>query len=431
MPDSPVVAPVRTRAVGTVVHLALGLGLVGVAGYGFIAIVGRVFAGAADAAILGALTSVYLLINVLGPGAFAAVEQETSRAVSAARAAGVSALPPARRAGLLTAGLFVGVAVLAVVMWPVFLGQVLDYRLGLLGAVLLAAAGFALMYWVRGVLSGQQRLGAYGASLYLEGLARLAPCLLLLVAAVRSPDAYAVAFAAGSVLAGLLLLPGLGLRDGRADGPAPRAMGTSLAMLVAAGLCMQLVANLAPVIVTFRLPGDLVGAAVFGLTFVLARIPLFLFSPVQALLVPALTRAVTTGRTDQARRLLGRTLAGVLVVGGVGCVVAATVGPWAVTVLFNAAQRPAPLTLGLLGLATVAMMVALTLQSALVAVGRQSVVTLAWAAGTAVFVGLLFLPGHPIDAALTAQLAGPTTTVVCAAVGLRRALRGRSIPTPP
>ena len=419
--SGPATASTR-RTVPIAVHLALGLGVVGVAGYGFIAIVGRVFDAPAAAGTLGALTAVYLLINIMGPGGFAAVEQETSRSVSAALAGGLSAWPVARRALQLTAGLFGGIAVLALAAWPLLLRQVLDDRVGLLLAVLLAAAGFGAMYWVRGVLSGQGRLGAYAASLYLEGAARILPCVLLFAFAVRRPDAYGLAFAIGSGVAGLALVPGLRLRAGR-EGADPAGMGASLGRLVIAGLFMQLIANLAPVLVTFRLSDDIVAANVFALSFVLARVPLFLFSPVQALLVPALTRAVTTGRTDTFRRAVSRALVAVLALGGVGAVLAATVGPWAVELLFNAPQRPSAVTLGVLALATVAMMGTLTLQSALIALGRQHTVTVAWAWGVAVFVPLLFLPIHPIDAALIAQLVGPGTALAFAAAGMWRARR--------
>lgn len=423
MPD----APVRLRPVRIGLHLALGLGLVGAAGYAFIAIVGRVFDAPPDAAVLGALTSLYLLVNVLGPGAFAAVEQETSRAVSAAGAAGLSPWPVARRAAVLAAVLFAALAVLTAVAWPLGLGRVLAGRPGLVIALLGAAAGFGLMYWVRGVLSGRQRLGRYAASLYLEGAARLLPCVVLFGVAVGSPEAYALAFAAGSCVAGLALMPGLGLRPG-APGADPTGMGTSLGMLVVAALSMQLVANMGPVVVTYRSSGDLVAAASFGLAFVLARIPLFLYSPVQALLVPALTRAVTTGDLDVARRLVVRALGGVLAVGAVGVAAAAAVGPAAVELLFNATQRPGAGTLVLLGLATVAMMVALTLQSALIALGGQRTVTVVWAAGVVVFVPLLFLPLPPVDAALVAQLAGPLTVVGLATAGVHRALRRQQYP---
>ncbi|MGH3567822.1 MAG: hypothetical protein ACRDRH_17685, partial [Pseudonocardia sp.] len=74
--------------VGTAVHLAVGLGVLGAAGYAFVAVVGHVFDGPANAGVLSALISLYLLVNIIGPGVFAALEQATSRAVSAAAARG-------------------------------------------------------------------------------------------------------------------------------------------------------------------------------------------------------------------------------------------------------------------------------------------------------------------------------------------------------
>ena len=82
-------------------------------------------------------------------------------------------------------------------------------------------------------------------------------------------------------------------------------------------------------------------AAVFGTTFVLARIPLFLFAPVQAVLLPKLTRAATLGAHDELSRRLRQAVtlvAGLGLLGVLGCVL---FGPWAAELLFNAARgRP-------------------------------------------------------------------------------------------
>ena len=185
----------------------------------------------------------------------------------------------------------------------------------------------------------------------------------------------------------------------------------------------QLLANLAPVIVSYRSPDDLVAAAVFGTTFVLARIPLFLFAPVQAVLLPQLTRAATLGRRDELRRRLRQALvlvSGLGVLGVIGCVL---VGPWAAQALFNAARRPTAVTVGLLGAATLLMMLALVVQPTLVAMGRQRLVTTAWVLGAVVFLAVLVAPVAPIDAALAAQLVGPAVVLAVLAIGVLRALR--------
>ncbi|QJY45628.1 lipopolysaccharide biosynthesis protein [Pseudonocardia broussonetiae] len=411
----------RSGRMGTALHLALGLGVLGVAGYAFVAVVGHVFEGPADAGALSALISLYLVVNIVGPGVFAALEQETSRAVSAAVARGEPVRPVARRAAAFAFRSLAVLVVAVLVAWPLVLHRVFDGRVGLLVALLVAIAGSAAVYWARGVLGGQQRFTAYARTLYVEGAVRLLPGLGLVALAVTEPAAYGMAFALGSALAALSVAGTVRLP--RATGPVPERMGRSLAYLMVAVALSQLVANLAPVVVTYRSPDDLVAATVFGSTFVLARIPLFLFAPVQAVLLPKLTRAATLGQRAELERRLKQVVGLVLGVGAVGVVGCAVLGPWAAEVLFNTAERPTVTVLTLLGAATMLMLVAMVVQPTLVALGQQRVVTVAWAAGTVVFLGLLVLPVAPVTAALVAQLVGPAVVVAVLAGGVLRALR--------
>lgn len=406
---------------GTALHLALGLGVLGVAGYAFVAVVGHVFERPDEAGALSALISLYLVVNIVGPGIFAALEQETSRAVSAAVARGEPVRPVARRAAGFAVRSLAVLVVAVLVAWPLVLHRVFDERLGLLVALLVAIAGSAAVYWARGVLGGQQRFTAYARTLYVEGAVRLLPGLGLVALAVAEPAAYGMAFALGSALAALSVAGTVRLP--RATGPVPERMGRSLAYLMVAVALSQLVANLAPVVVTYRSPGDLVAATVFGSTFVLARIPLFLFAPVQAVLLPKLTRAATLGQRAELERRLKQVVGLVLGVGAVGVVGCAVLGPWAAEVLFNTAERPSVSVLVLLGAATMLMLVAMVVQPTLVALGRQQVVTVAWIAGTVVFLALLVLPVAPVTAALVAQLVGPAVVVAVLAGGVLRALR--------
>jgi O-antigen/teichoic acid export membrane protein len=379
---------------------------------------------------LSALISLYLLVNMIGPGVYAALEQETSRAVSAAAARGESLRPIARRAAVLALWSFGGLVALVLVGWPLLLARVLDGRVGLLLALVVAIAGSAGVYWARGLLGGQQRFAGYARTLYVEGAVRLLPCLALLALAVGVPEAYGLAFALGSAVAAISVAPALRLAP--TDAPAGRVagMGRGLGYLTGAIALSQLLANLAPVIVSYRLPGDPVLAAVFGTTFVLARIPLFLFAPVQAVLLPKLTRAATLGAHDELVRQLRRAVALVVgfgLFGVVGCVV---LGPSAAELLFNIAVRPTAGTLALLGAATLVMMTALVIQPTLVAMGRQRVVTAAWVLGTVVFLGLLAAPVEPVAAALAAQLVGPGVVLVALGFGAWRAVHRVAGPAP-
>src|SRR3954447_16203158 len=153
------------RRLGTAAQLAAGLGVLGASGYAYVAVVGHVFDDPDQAATLSALISLYLLVNMIGPGVYAALEQETSRAVSAAAARGESLRPIARRAAVLALWSFGGMLALVLVAWPVLLDRVLEGRIGLLVALVLAIAGSAGVYWARGLLGGQQRFAGYARTL--------------------------------------------------------------------------------------------------------------------------------------------------------------------------------------------------------------------------------------------------------------------------
>jgi O-antigen/teichoic acid export membrane protein len=412
---------IPARRLGTAAHLAVGLGVLGAAGYAFVAVVGHVFHGPADAGALNALISLYMLVNIIGPGVFAALEQETSRAISAAAARGEPLRPVARRAGVLALWAFAGLVAVVLVAWPLVLGRVLEWRPGLFAALLVAIAGSGAVYWARGLLGGQQRFAAYARTLYVEGAVRLLPCLALLTLALEEPSAYGFAFAVGSAVAALSVLPAPRLPA--SDATPPDGMGRSLMYLAGAIALSQLLANLAPVVVTYRSPDDLVAAAVFGSTFVLARVPLFLFAPVQAVLLPQVTRAAAMGRHDELTRRLWQVLALVAGLGALGVAGCVWLGPWAAEQLFNTAYRPSVSTLALLGTATLVMMLALVVQPTLVALARQRTVTIGWIAGSVVFLVVLVMGPEPIAAALLAQLVGPLVVLVVLLVGVLRALR--------
>ncbi len=416
-------------------HLTGGQLVVGVAGYAFLSVVGHVFGSPASAADVAALTSLYLLISILGPGVFAALEQETSRSVSTAIATGQPVRPVVRRAAVLGASVCAVLIVVVLAAWQLGLSRVLSGQVGLLAALLLAIVGSAAVYWARGVLGGQQRFGTYALTFYAEGAVRLLPCLVLVSVMVRDPAAYGLVFAAGSVLAALTVLPSL--RFPASDAPVLPVvgMGRALAVLAGATLLMQVVANLAPVVVTYRMAEDLVTASVFGLTFVVARIPLFLFAPAQAVLLPKFAAAEAVGRQDLLRWRLRRVLLTVAAFGLVSLVVGVLAGPWAVDVLFNAAVQPPAWWLGLLGAATALFMAVLVMQSVLIALRRQRSVTLGWLVGGVVFLAVLVAPVDPVAAALAAQLAGPAVVLAYTGLTVHRALRetapaGNRYPSP-
>lgn len=400
---------------GAVVGTGVGLALVAVAAYAILGVAAHTL----SARDYTAVASLYLLINIAGTGVFTAVEQETNREVSDRRALGIGVGNAVRAGALLSGLLAVAVLVTLLVASPLIVDRVFAGSPVLLGAMAVAVTGAAAVSVVRGALAGSGRYGWYAVTVASEGLGRLA-ALGLFVAVSRAWTAGpGIAFAIGTLVAAAGGLPGA--RFGPA-GPrvARRAMGGSIGYLVGASSLMFFVANVAPVVLTARLPADPATAATFASIFVLARIPLFLFAPAQAFLLPSLTAAASGGNADLLRarlRTLGLVVAGVAVP---GVVLGAFVGPWLARTLLATPAEPTSSQFVLLGVSTAMMIVAQVLQPALVALGRHRVALAAWTAGTVVFVAILLGPWPPLGAALSAQLVGPAVVgaVMVVDVGL-------------
>lgn len=399
-----------------------GTVLVGASGYAFVALAGHTLSTAAAAAI----SSFYLLVNIIGPGLFIALEQETNRATSSTLAAGGDLKPVFRRAFVHAVSLLGAVAATLALISPILVGRVLLGHWELFFAVVLSAVTAASIYLVRGALGGMSRFTGYSATLAGEGLVRLMPALGLAALGLTVPGLYGLVFALGSAagaIAGLYWL-----RTGRATTEQARSaddsadddskdapdLGTArgLVFLVGATLLAQAVANLAPIVVTARMVADTATAAAFASAFILARIPLFVFSPAQALVLPSVSAAVSQGDQAKVRRLLRWVLLIAAAIGVVGTVLAAAIGPWAVQTFFGAKVALAHSVLGLLGFSTMLLMAAQILQAVLVAYRAHHAATASWVVSTVLLSLLLTLPIAPIQAAVIAQTTASTAVVL-------------------
>jgi O-antigen/teichoic acid export membrane protein len=427
--------------------MGLGLVSVGAAGYVFLAVAGRTLSSDESAAV----ASFYLLANIIGPGLFVALEQETSRSTSRALAHGRPSRPSVMAAARHGAVLLVSVLAVLALSAPVLVSRPLTGHWALYAALLLVAPTSAAVYLVRGLLGGLQRFTGYASTLLGEGISRLVLTGAVAVMGVRLGWVYAVAYSVAigmGAVTGLRWVRGTGgaavpsapARDGDvsgttdvsattdgADVTAGRGdrIGRGLSQLFVATLMAQVVANLAPVVVTARLTHDTATAAAFAAAFVMVRIPLFIFAPVQAMLLPALTRAAAHRELGQVRRRVRQIMVAVLLIGGLGAGCSAVLGPWAVQVIFGAKVQLSGATLGALGISTVALMTAQVLQPALIALDEHGRLTLVWVAGTTLLVGLLLLPTDAMLAAVIAQLAGGLVVVVGMSAVVRSRLGSR------
>jgi O-antigen/teichoic acid export membrane protein len=413
--------------------MAGGLLVTGLAGYGFVALSGHTLP-ARDAA---AVATLYLLINLVGPGVFAALEQETNRSIGAELAAGGTVEAVRRRAALVGGGLLVLVLAVLGAVAPVLVPTTLGGNTGLFFALLLGTITSGLVYLARGLLAGTSRFAGYAATLAGEGAARLLPCILLALVGGANAVGYGLFFAVGSLFGVVASWPWLRRPDPPGavhTGPASptetttAGMASKLLLLVGSTTLLQLLGNLAPIVVAGRLTTNAALAAAFTSAFVLARLPLTAFAPVQALMLPPLTAAAARGDLPAVRRLLLRIVVAAVAVGLLGTLAAGAIGPWAVRILFGAKVDLGGAMLAALGASTMLLMLGLILQPGLVALGRHRIVAGSWAVGAIVLVGLVFLPGDPLRAAIIGQIIGSGLVVVGMVAGLFAAMRDRPEP---
>ncbi len=462
------------RRVARVAPVGGGLFLLGISAYVVLGAAGHALAPRDYAAV----ASLYLLVAITSPGVFTALEQEVNREVSSRRAAGLDTDAVGRSGLIVGAGYagLVAVVLLAAAAWLV--PRVLGGYGSLLVAAIVAAIGAAAVYLLRGLFAGERRFGWYAASLGLEGAARLVPCVVLALAGSTDPLAYGWAFALGTGIAALACLPGRTswhrrwsvpaahgaatnqdsvatvhatavpdpatdrapvpaatmpgvVTDGPARTPPPlagapvqvRVMARATGLLVVASGLTYVVANTAPLVLTARLPAAPEVAASFVSLFVLARIPVFLFGPLQAFLLPTLTAGTERADLPHVRSRLQVALLAVAAVGVPGALLTAALGPWAARTFFGAPLDLPHTAAGLLGVGTVAMLAAQVLQPALVALRVHRMATAAWVVGVLAFGAVLVAPVDPATAAVTAQVVGPT--VVCLVMGVAIAARLR------
>ena len=218
-------------------------------------------------------------------------------------------------------------------------------------------------------------------------------------------------------------MPGARARAGAGPPVDVRAMARSTGLLIVASGLTYVVANTAPLVLTARLPDAPEVAASYVSLFVLARIPVFLFGPVQAFLLPTLTAGAERADLAHLRSRLRVALLAVAAVGVPGALLTAALGPWAARTFFGAPLDLPHAAAGLLGAGTVAMLAAQVLQPALVALRAHRIATTAWVVGVLAFAAVLVAPVDPTTAAVTAQVVGPA--VVCLVMGAAIATRLR------
>jgi O-antigen/teichoic acid export membrane protein len=183
-----------------------------------------------------------------------------------------------------------------------------------------------------------------------------------------------------------------------------------LARLTGGIMAGQVIVYAVPLFINGRIAQDqdlvLSVAAAVGLT----RLALLVLFPLQAPLLPELTAAAARREMHLVRRSSAKLVGAALAAGLFGVLVVGSVGPWIVHVVMGGpAILPRPFLIELAA-ATLFLLVANALQTALIALNRQQIVLWGWVAGVVVMFLLFLLPFGVLTTGALAAMVGPLVT---------------------
>ncbi|PWJ53047.1 Membrane protein involved in the export of O-antigen and teichoic acid [Quadrisphaera granulorum] len=345
-----------------------------------------VFRGSTTEAQQAAFTVFWYGALIVSFGVFLPLEQVVSRAASEGRLRGATVVRPAL--------VLLVVAVGGVLLASPLLGNDAGTRTWVVVALVTLSGISALQYAARGLALGRGRMGPYAAALAADAVLRGLAATLVTVLVFQPPAwLFAVFVLASALLAhvGLLLVlrrQSAGVTAASIAGPvAGGAAGTPMTRaaltLLGASVAGQLLLNAGPIAVGLE-PGKEAVIAAYGAAFTLARAPLFVVVPAQAVLVPPLTRMVAEGRLHELRVRMAQFSAAVVLVAAVGAGVGGLLARPAMD-LFTKGQLQVPP--GLMALMVGGCLVHAGLvvgTQALVATGKERAVLTCWIAGLVV-----------------------------------------------
>lgn len=365
--------------------VAAGVGVLGVTSFGYLVVAGR----ALGPELFGAVAIYWVVLNTLGAGLFLPLEQHVSRELSRSVTAGVDGRRVLSRASRIAAATVVTVVVLATVGRDLIAEAFFSGSMALVLALAVGTAALAVSYIARGRFAGLGAWRRYGCHLAIDGLVRFAGVCMLAVAGADTVEPYVFIVVLGLILSTAVTLPA-STRPPVSGHPAATwgEVGRTLGWLLVASVSGLALLNAAPLAVQVLDEHSGASATVgnFMAALTLARIPLFLFSAIQASLLPALSRHVGHGDRASFRATLRGLTVGILALGAVMGGAALFFGPALLSAVFGPAYQVDRLDLALLAVATAGLMLVTTLGQALIAASRYRAAALAPLLGIATFV---------------------------------------------
>ncbi|SFD95025.1 lipopolysaccharide biosynthesis protein [Blastococcus tunisiensis] len=409
--------PALTQQIGSV---GLGLVVLGLASFAFLSISGRALGPAAFAP----LATLWVIVNAAGPAFFQPLEQELGRAIAHRRAAGLGSRQLFLRGCLLAGALVVLIGVGLVVFSEPLADRVFSGQESLVLALLVGLAGLGAEHLTRGAFAGAEAFGRYGWQLGIDGVLRLVVSAALALVGVDTVGWYGFALAAAPVAAVLATA----WRLGPATEPAPpddtwRELAGALGVLMVGTLLAQFVVNAAPVAASVLAgPAEAARAGVFISVLVLARMPLFLFSAIQAAFLPGMAALVARGDRAGFVGRLRAVVAAVTALALAGVVVFVGVGPWLVTLFYGPEYQTTRTDIWPLAVGAGLFMLASALAQTLIALRAYATSVIGWVLGTGAFLVVIAVPLRLEQRVGLAFLAATVAATVWPALALRRRL---------
>src|SRR4051794_21298565 len=416
------IATLRSALPSGTATVGIGLIVLGVSSYLFLAIAARELSTEA----FSTLSVLWVAVYTVGPGLFFPLEQEVARAIADRLTKGEGGAPVFLRAAALGLGLVGLLLVLCAIATPTLLSNLFDGSTGVLAALLLSLIALWAAHLCRGALAGGAQFRSYGAMLATEGIGRSVGCIALAVAAVHWLPAYGLLLPSALLLSVIVVLP----PTRRVVRPGPSAswneVSGALGWLLFGALFSQLLVNVGPLAVKLLAStSEHNQAGRFLAGSVLVRVPLFLFSAVQAALLPGLANLAGRGQYDEFKLRLGRLLLLVAGVGAVATIGSAVVGPELLRLLFGAKFRLSEQLLVELAIANSVYMLGVVLSQALVALRQYRTVAMGWASGVVAFVLVTAGPGSILHRATNGFVVGAVVSFAIFGLSVLRAVAQR------
>lgn len=408
------------RSLGTVgiaVLIAAGLG------YPILIVTSRVLSEVDAAVFLTFWGIIFGVGSTLAP-----VEQELSRLAAVADVAGKRVNATAVRT-IAIAAAAVGLFGLLVALPPVSERLFGEYTVLALLA-LASGLAFAVQFGTRGMLIGFHEAKAFGGLVVAEAAVRIALLGLFLVLGLKGVVPLAIAVAAGS----FAFLP-FGLRARKhldlTGGAEPWGVVARriLVLMLSAGLTASVLTGYPAIVKLFATKEELDALAGLFLSLSVARLPLLLLSPVQAMAVPTVVRlSQDAAGHGRLRAALVKGSAAAFVLAAIGAAFGWLIGPWVVRLLFGAKfDVPGWVVAGLVW-SSVLLGAVMLLAAVLVARTEGAKVLILWAIVAALSVLVLLLaPGDTVLRAVLGLVIAPTIgAFVAMAFVLRPGVRGET-----